>query len=70
MQGLFSSVSEKGQTVTQIIGFASGHKKTWKHVVVDSIMQSEFTRFDLADGRRVYINTPNVNWFEVISEKD
>jgi hypothetical protein len=64
-----SSVEEKGETVTQIIGFASGHKKTYKGIKTSSIEQSEFTRFDLIDGRRIYINTSNVNWFEILSEK-
>lgn len=63
---LRSSVEAKGDTVTQIIGFASGQKKTWHGIITDSIEQSEFTRFDLVDGRRVYINTKNVDWFEVL----
>lgn len=65
---LKSSVEAKGDTVTQIIGFTSGQKKTWHGIITNSIEQSEFTRFDLVDGRRVYINTANVNWFEVLSD--
>lgn len=66
---LNSSVSSKGKIVTQIIGFTSGQKKTYKGVISDTIEQSEFTRFDLVDGRRVYINTRNVDWFEVMTEE-
>lgn len=63
-----SSVEQLGETVTQIICFKSGHKKTWKGVISNSIEQSEFTRFDLESGRRVYVNTNDVEWFEVIQE--
>lgn len=63
-----SSVEKQGKVVTQIIGFASGHKKTYKGVIAATIEQSEFTRFTLVDGRVVYIQTKNVDWFEVIKE--
>lgn len=65
MNSLKSSVEEKGETVTQIIHFKDGTKKTYKEIYTSSIEQSEFTRMDLKDGRRVYINTENVNCFEV-----
>jgi hypothetical protein len=65
---LLSSVEDKGEVVTQVIGFSSGNKKTWSGVKTDTIQQSEFTRFDTIDGRRVYINTRNVDWFEIIPE--
>lgn len=61
-----SSVEQKGKVVTQIISFKNGEKKTWEGVIAETIVQSEFTRFDLVDGRRVYISTKEVNWFEVI----
>lgn len=63
-----SSVEQQGDVVTQIIGFASGHKKTYKGVLSKTIEQSEFTRFRLIDDRVVYIRTEAVNWFEVIKE--
>lgn len=63
---MHSSVEQLGETVTQIIGFASGQKKTWHGVKTNTIEQSEFTRFDTTDGRRVYVRTANVDWFEVI----
>ena len=67
---LKSSVIEKGKTVTQIIMFKDGSKKTFPGVITSTISQSEFTRFDLVDGRRIYVNQSNVNCFEVISEKE
>lgn len=63
---LKSSVEEKGKIVNQIIHFADGQKKTFHGVITSSIEQSEFTRFDLTDGRRIYVNTKNVNCFEVV----
>lgn len=65
---LMSSVEEKGRYTTQILHFAGGEKKTLKGIITSSISQSEMTKFDLKDGRRVYINTKNVNMFEVFSE--
>jgi hypothetical protein len=63
-----SSVQRKGKTVTQIIVFSGGNTKTFRGIITDSIIQSEFTHFELIDGRRVYINTKNVDFFEVIPE--
>jgi hypothetical protein len=65
---LNSSVLEKGKVVTQIIIFSGGNKKTFKGIKSESIHQSEFTRFDLVDGRRIYINPKNVDCFEVFPE--
>jgi len=65
---LKSSVMEKGEIVTQIITFSQGNKKTFKGVITETISQSEFTKFDLIDGRRIYINAQNVDCFEVLPE--
>ena len=68
MKSLQSSVEEKGKIVTQIIHYMDGTKKTFKGVITSTIEQSEFTRFDLKSGRRIYINTINVKTFEVFEE--
>ena len=62
---LKSSVEDVGEVVKQVIHFSDGSKKTFKGVITKTIEQSEFTRFDVDRGFRVYINTGNVNWFEV-----
>jgi len=67
-ENLKSSVLEKGETVTEIIIFSQGNKKTFKGILTDSIHQSEFTRFDLTDGRRIYVNPKNVDCFEVFED--
>jgi len=66
---LESSVNQKGDTVTQYIFFADGSEKTYSGIISESIQQSQFTRFDCVDGKRVYINTRRVNGFEVFPEK-
>jgi len=66
---LLSSVEKKGKIVTQIITFSNGNKKTFKGVKTETICQGEFTHFDLIDGRRVYVNPKNVDFFTVFSEK-
>ena len=68
IETLLSSVEQRGEYVTEIINFKDGTKKTFKGVISKTIEQSEFTRFDLRDGRRIYINPHNVNYFEVFSE--
>ena len=65
---LMSSVEEKGKYTTQILHFVDGNKKTFQGVETASIQQSEFTRMDLKDGRRIYVNQRNINCFEVFSE--
>ena len=65
---LMSSVEEKGKYTTQILHFVDGNKKTFQGVETASIQQSEFTRMDLKDGRRIYVNQKNINCFEVFSE--
>ena len=67
---LNSSVKDKGETVTQYILFKNGNEKTYKGIITDSIQQSQFTRFDLVSGARVYVNTDNVDVFEVHQESD
>ena len=60
---------KKGEIVTQVIVFSNGNKKTFRGIKVDSICQGEFTHFELLDGRMIYINTKNVDFFEVFSEE-
>lgn len=69
-KSLKSSVEELGEIVNQITVFSGGNKKTFKGVITSTIEQSEFTRFNLVDGRRIYINTKNVDWFEIIKAVD
>ena len=67
---LLPSMVKKGKIVTQIITFSNGNKKTFRGIKVSSISQGEFTHFELLDGRMIYINTKNVDFFEVFSGED
>lgn len=62
---LKSSVAEKGKTVTQIIHFIGGEKKTIPGIKTETIVQGQFTHFDTEDGRRVMVNDKNVLFVEV-----
>ncbi len=66
---LKSSVESKGKTVTQIITFMGGTKKTIKGVISSSISQGQFTKFNTTDGRLVMVNDQNVLCVEVFSEE-
>lgn len=63
-----NTVMDKGETVTQLITFKGGIKKTIRGVISKSIMQSDFTHFDTKDGRKVMVNNKNVLCIEIFSE--
>jgi hypothetical protein len=65
---LKSTVEEKGKTVTQIITFMGGTKKTIKGIITKTIVQGQFTKFETNDGRLVMINDANVLCVEVFTE--
>lgn len=67
---LKSSVNKLGKTVTQIIHFSGGNKRTFNGIITESIKQGEFTKFNTTDGRLVMINTNNVDCVEVFVEQD
>lgn len=64
-----NTVMDKGETVTQLITFKDGIKKTIRGVISKSIMQSDFTHFNTVDGRKVMINNKNVLCVEIMAEK-
>lgn len=68
MASLQSSVSQLGDSVTQIIHFSNGNKRTFSGILTDSIKQGEFTKMMLKDGRMLMINTGNVDCIEVFNE--
>lgn len=57
-----------GQTVTQIIHFSNGNKRTFSGILTDSIKQGEFTKMMLKDGRMLMVNTANVDCVEIFNE--
>ena len=68
MPNLHSTAGLLGKTVTQIIHFSNGNKRTFSGILTDSIKQGEFTKMQLVDGRLLMVNTNNVDCIEVFSE--
>lgn len=50
-----------GKTVTQIIHFSNGNKRTFSGIITETIKQGEFTKMTPKDGRMLMINTANVD---------
>lgn len=64
-----SSIQKLGKTVTQIIHFSGGNKRTFQGILTENIKQGEFTKMNLSDGRIVMVNTANVDCVEVFTEQ-
>lgn len=65
---LQSSVKSQGKSVTQIIHFINGEKRTFENIQTSSIKQGQFTKLITSDGRMIMINDKNVLCIEVFSE--
>ncbi len=66
---LKSSVCKKGKTVTQIITGITVIKKTFRGVKTETIEEGSMVHFETTDGRLILVNTPNVLFVEVFTEK-
>ena len=66
---LNSTVNLQGETVTQIIHFKDGIKRTFTGIISESITQGQFTKFFKKDGSMIMINDSNVLCVEVFKEK-
>jgi hypothetical protein len=69
IQNLNSSVNQQGKTVTQIIHFKDGIKRTFTGVLSESITQGQFTKFFKNDGSMIMVNDINVLCIEVFTEE-
>lgn len=66
---LKSSVTKiSGPSVTQIIHFVGGEKRTFTSIKSKSIRQGQFTKFQQADGTWIMVNDKNVLCIEVFNE--
>jgi len=70
MRNLKSTVNEQGETVTQIIHFINGVKRTYHGILSESIKQGQFTKMKCNDGTMIMINDNNVLCIEVFKEND
>ena len=69
MKNLKSTVNEQGDTVTQIIHFVNGVKRTYHGILSASIKQGQFTKMKCKDGTMIMINDSNVLCIEIFKEE-
>ena len=67
---LQSTTKVQGKTVTQIIHFINGEKRTFENILTNSIKQGQFTKLQTTDGRLVMINDKNVLCIEVFKQDE
>jgi len=65
---LKSSVKNLGTTITQIIHFVGGEKRTFHDISTTKIQQGQFTKLFQTDGTMIMINDKNVLCIEVFSD--
>ena len=69
MKNLKSTVNVQGKTVTQIIHFKGGIKRTYHGILPESIKQGQFTKMKCVDGTMLMVNDDNVLMVEIFSEE-
>lgn len=66
---LKSSTNAVGETVTQIIHFSGGNKRTFANIVTSTISQGQFTKLYQQDGTLIMVNDNNVDCIEIFQER-
>ena len=66
---LKSSVNKQGKTVTQIIHFKGGIKRTFHGIMTESISQGQFTKYLNIKGDMIMVNDENVLCIEIFKEE-
>lgn len=66
---LKSSIKKQGKTVTQIIHFIGGEKRTFHGILSESVKQGQFTKFKTIDGTMICVNDKNVLCIEIFKEE-
>ena len=66
---LKSSIKKQGETVTQIIHFIGGEKRTFHGILYESVKQGQFTKFKTIDGTMICVNDKNVLCIEIFKEE-
>ena len=70
VKDLQSTLNDVSKYVTQIIHFEGGEKRTFTGIRSDSVKQGQFTKFQLKDGRWLFINDDKVLCIEVFPEEN
>ena len=65
---LQSTIKEQGKTVTQIIHFMGGVKRTYSGILTETIKQGQFTKMKCMDGTMIVVNDANVLCIEIFKE--
>ena len=68
MKNLKSTVNLQGKTVTQIIHFVDGVKRTYHGILSETIKQGQFTKMMCKDGTMIMVNDDNVLCIEIFKE--
>tara|TARA_Y100001973_G_C5204294_1_gene340300 strand:- start:3565 stop:3801 length:237 start_codon:yes stop_codon:yes gene_type:complete len=58
------------KSVTQIIHFVGGTKRTFSGILPETIKQGQYTKMSTIDGRMLVINDENVLCIEIFEEGD
>jgi hypothetical protein len=66
---LKSTTNTVGETVTQIIHFSGGNKRTFANIISSTISQGQFTKLYQQDGTLIMVNDKNVDCIEIFEEK-
>jgi hypothetical protein len=66
---LKSSANKVGDTITQIIHFSGGNKRTFSNIISSQISQGQFTKLYQEDGTLIMVNDKNVDCIEIFKER-
>ncbi len=67
---LESTVNKEGKTVTQIIHFEGGIKRTFDGILPETIKQGQFTKMRRTNGSLLVVNDDKVLCIEIFEEND
>lgn len=65
----YSTLSDYGETCTQLFHFVGGEKRTFNNIKTTNIKQGQFTKLETLDGRIIMINDKNLLLVEVIFDR-
>jgi hypothetical protein len=65
---LKSTINQEGKTVTQIIHFEGGIKRTFDGIISKTIKQGQFTKMKRTNGSLLVINDDKVLCIEIFEE--
>jgi hypothetical protein len=67
---LESTINKEGKTVTQIIHFEGGIKRTFDGILPETIKQGQFTKMRRTNGSLLVINDDKVLCIEIFDENE